>query len=43
MVDELTDGRGDDDLEQTPRTRAEFEDDDLAVSLSALSQLSAAG
>jgi GAF domain-containing protein len=42
MVDELTDGRGDDDLEQTPRTRAEFEDDDLAVSLSALSRLSAA-
>ena len=39
MVDELLD-RGD-EVEQTPRTQSESEDDDLAVSLSALSRLSA--
>lgn len=40
MVDELPD-RGE-ELEQTAQTQSESEDDDLALSLSALSQLSAA-
>ncbi|HEY4993237.1 MAG TPA: hypothetical protein VII33_14280 [Nakamurella sp.] len=39
MVDQLPD-RGD-EVEPTPRTQSESEDDDLAVSLSALSRLSA--
>jgi GAF domain-containing protein len=40
MVDESTGGRGD-AVRSVPRTRSESEDDDLAVSLSALSRLSA--
>jgi hypothetical protein len=42
MVDEVADGRGDDDLTRRPPTRSESEDDDLAVSVSALAQMSAA-
>jgi GAF domain-containing protein len=42
MVDEVTDGRGGDDLTPRPTTPSEFEDDDLAVSVAALAGLSAA-
>src|SRR6478609_4546712 len=42
MVDEVTDGRGGDDLTPRPTTPSEFDDDDLAVSVAALAGLSAA-
>ena len=42
MVDDVSGSRGDDDAPGTPREQSESEDDDLAVSLTALSRLSAA-